>query len=289
MSEKNEEAGKPSPERFRMESLQGFDAVPRDMQDALERFNDDAQEIVHSFLATLELQQPPPIIYHYTNDVGLKGILETGQLWLTDIFSLNDPSELTHGFSVAIDALTSKIAGDSVVAQKFAKNFAVFADQGAIPKVAHFFMCSFSSCGDDLGQWRAYADNGRGYAIGFDAKALENGFTKRDGIPIRNNSTFHIIYNDAQLLGIQSQIIEKMRSLIMLPAGRGLQNDAIKVYMAELQMLLTLHILHTILFFKHEAYANEREFRFLQIHRADEPPPVNVRARRYGLVKYRDF
>jgi hypothetical protein len=289
MSEKNKQSGEPSPEKYRIESLPGFDAVPRDMQDALERFNDDAQEIVHSFLATLESQPPPPIVYHYTNDVGLKGILETGQLWLTDIFSLNDPSELTHGFSVAIDALTSKTAGDSVVAQKFAKNFAVFAEQGAIPKVAHFFMCSFSSCGDDLGQWRAYADNGRGYAVGFDAKALENGFTKRNGIPIPNNSTFHIIYNDAQLLGIQSQIIEKMRSLIMRPAGRGLQNDAIKVYMAELQMLLTLHTLHTILFFKHEAYANEREFRFLQIHKADEPPTVNVRARRYGLVKYRDF
>jgi hypothetical protein len=27
----------------------------------------------------------------------------------------------------------------------------------------------------------------------------------------------------------------------------------------------------------------------LQIHKADEPPTVNVRARRYGLVKYRNF
>jgi hypothetical protein len=80
-----------------------------------------------------------------------------------------------------------------------------------------------------------------------------------------------------------------MRNLIMLPAGRGLQNAAITVYMAELQMLLTLHILHTILFFKHEAYASEREFRFLQIYKADEPPPMKVRARRYGLVKYREF
>jgi hypothetical protein len=30
----------------------------------------------------------PPIVYHYTNDVGLKGIQEVGQLWLTDIFDL---------------------------------------------------------------------------------------------------------------------------------------------------------------------------------------------------------
>jgi Protein of unknown function (DUF2971) len=289
MADKNGGVGEPSQKTYRIQSLPGFDAVPRDMQDALEKFNDEAAEIVQLFLATLELQPPPPIVYHYTNDVGLKGILETGQLWLTDIFSLNDPSELTHGFSVAINALTSKVASDSAVGQKFAKNFAAFAEQGAIPKIAHFFMCSFSSCGDDLGQWRAYADNGRGYAVGFDAKALENGYTKKDGIPIPNNSTFHITYNDAQLLGIQSQIVEKMRNLIMLPAGRGLKNTAINVYMAELEMLLTLHILQTILFFKHEAYAYEREFRFLQIHKANEPPTVKVRARRYGLVRYREF
>lgn len=289
MADKNGHVGEPSSKTYRIQSLPGFDAVPRDMQDALERFNEDAAEIVQSFLATLESQPPPPIIYHYTNDVGLKGILETGRLWLTDIFSLNDPSELTHGFSVAINTLTSKLARDSAVGQIFNKNFAAFAQQGAIPKVAHFFMCSFSSSGDDLGQWRAYADNGRGYAVGFDAKALEDGYTKQGGIPIPNNSTFHITYNDAQLLGIQGQIVEKMHNLIMLPTGRKLKNAAINVYMAELQVLLTLHILQTILFFKHEAYADEREFRFLQIHKANEPPTVEVRARRYGLVKYREF
>jgi hypothetical protein len=238
-----------------MDSLPGFDAVPKDMREALERFNDEAEGIVQSFLATLESQPPPQIIYHYTNDVGLEGILETRQLWLIDIFSLNDPSELTHGFEVAISALTSKVANDSAAGQKFAKNFAAFAQQGAIQRTAHFFMCSFSSCGDDLGQWRAYADNGRGFALGFDAKVLENAFTKKDRIPIPNNSTFHITYDDARLFAIQSQIVEKMRNLILMPSGRGLQDATINVYMAELQMLVTLHMLQSTLFFKHEAYA----------------------------------
>ncbi len=31
----------------------------------------------------------PSLIYHYTNDCGLRGILESGQLWFTDIFNLN--------------------------------------------------------------------------------------------------------------------------------------------------------------------------------------------------------
>jgi hypothetical protein len=78
------------------------------MQEALRTFNHEAERIVHSFLGTLDSQPPAALLYHYTNDVGLRGILETGQIWLTDIFSLNDPSELSHGFSHAI-----KIVGDN--------------------------------------------------------------------------------------------------------------------------------------------------------------------------------
>lgn len=289
MSPRDGQDDQPLAEKYNLERLPGFDAVPPDMQDALEKFNGEAEQIVHSFLETLESQKLPPIIYHYTNDVGLRGILESGQLWLTDIFSLNDPSELIHGFSHAINVLRSRVANGSPESKIFAKNFAAFAQQAAIPKTAHFFMCSFSSCGDDLGQWRAYADNGRGFALGFDAKALEDGFTKKGGTPIPNNSTFHITYNDAQLVEIHRQIIRKMFDLISLPRGRGLQDSAINVYMAELQMLLTLHALQTSLFFKHEAYANEREYRFLQIYKANVPPAVKLRARPYSLVKYREF
>ena len=45
--------------------------------------------------------------------------------------------------------------------------------RGGIEQVAHFFVCCFSKAEEDLGQWRAYADNGRGYSIGFDAHMLE--------------------------------------------------------------------------------------------------------------------
>ena len=289
MTDKDGQVNQPFTEKYRLRRLPGFDQVPRDMQDELEKFNAEAEQIVHSFLGTLESQEPPSIIYHYTNDVGLRGILETGQLWLTDIFSLNDPSELSHGFSHAIKAMNAKAANGPPESRTFAKNFAAFALQGGIQKAAHFFMCSFSSCRDDLGQWRAYADNGRGYALGFDAKALEIGFTKKGKKPIPNNSTFHVIYKDAEVAEIHRQIIEKMFHLISLPRGRNLQNAAINVYMAELQMLLTLHTLRAALFFKHEAYANEKEYRFLQIHKANVPLPVKLKARPYSLVRYREF
>jgi len=102
----------------------------------------------------------------------LRGILEGGQLWLTDVFKLNDPSELRHGFSLAGGVLNNKVADSHPAAKQFAKNFAALVQQGAIERSGHLFLCSFSASGDDLGQWRAYADDGRGYALAFDAKML---------------------------------------------------------------------------------------------------------------------
>lgn len=276
-------------ERYGVEHLPGFNQVPQDMKDALGRFNSEAEQIVHGLLSSMESQEPPPIIYHYTDDRGLNGILEKGQLWLTDAFSLNDPSELSHGFSRSIKALNTKAENGSGAHKIFAKNFSAFAQQQGIQRAAHYFVCCFSTAGDDLGQWRAYADNGRGYALAFETKSLENGFTKKNSKPIPNNSTFRVIYNDAQVESVHHQIIDRVFDLVTLPAGRGLPNDAINVYMAELQMLLTLHVLQSALFFKHEAYAHEQEYRFMQMHRADAPPQVKTRLRPYTLVKYREF
>jgi len=57
-------------------------------------FDRDAEHIVAGFVRALLSQPVPPIIYHYTNDVGLRGIWITVNSGLSDIFSLNDPSEL---------------------------------------------------------------------------------------------------------------------------------------------------------------------------------------------------
>jgi hypothetical protein len=54
--------------------------IPPDLRDALAKFGREAEEIVDAFLTTLEAAPPPPILYHYTNDVGVRGILESGKL-----------------------------------------------------------------------------------------------------------------------------------------------------------------------------------------------------------------
>jgi hypothetical protein len=263
--------------------------IPQAMQDALSQFDADADAIVRAFVQPLELQKVPAVVYHYTNDVGLRGILETGRLWLSDIFSLNDPSELSHGVSHAVKVLDTNAKSGPPESKTFAQHFASFYERG-MEGSAHYFVCSFSSDGDDLGQWRAYADNGRGYALGFDGAVLEDAFTKENGAPIPNNSTHHVTYDDAALSDIHRRMVEKMFGLISLPRGKGMSAASIDEYLKELSITLSLHALRAALFFKHEAYKNEREFRFMQIHRADVPPPeVKRRYRSYELVKYREF
>jgi hypothetical protein len=265
-------------------------AIPQEMADALGKFSDESGRINDTIFNDLvSKRELPPVIYHYTNDLGLRGILETGIFWLTDIFNLNDPSELRYGFSHAINALNDMAATGPPESKFFAEQFEAFDKE--IQNSARYFVCSFSSCGDDLGQWRAYADNGRGYALGFDAKVIEDAFITEGKTRNLDNATFPVIYDGRRLAEIRRQLIERMFHLISLPHGQNLGGDTLKQYLAKLSVLLTHHALYSALYFKHEAYSNEKEYRFLQILPWTDasPPEVKFRSRSYSLVRYREF
>ena len=261
----------------------------QDIQAAVQQFEGKAERLLGSFVGDLP-KDPPETVYHYTNGAGLRGILQSGQIWLSDVFSLNDPSELNHGFGIAVELLNTRAAGKSPVAREFAQGLQSFHRRVGLDKSASYFMGSFSSSGDDLGQWRAYADNGRGYALGFDGKALETAFADQgftvSGLP--NTDTFPITYNDAVLAGLADTIIEAYFGLVDLDAvtrsGVALKD------VATLYTSLTVALVRASMFFKREAYANEKEFRFLQTFPFNETiPQLKSRVRRYSLVPYKEF
>jgi hypothetical protein len=211
------------------------------------QFDDGADEVVSSFVRSLEEEAPPSRIYHYTSDVGMRGILESGMIWLTDIFNLNDPSELRHGVQPAIEILAAAAQSGMPEVGQFSKNMAAML-RGRIEEVASWFVCSFSKSGDELGQWRAYGDNGRGYALGFDGDALEQAFTRRDGIPILGPMTFPITYGDAKLRNMQQSIIAPIIPLLSAPREISLSSKIINEYMSELSISLSVILLRLALF-----------------------------------------
>jgi len=61
-----------------------------------------------------------------------------------------------------VNILNTKAIDGPPESKDFAQAFGAFVREEKYKQLAHYFISSFSFEGNDLGQWRAYADNGRG-------------------------------------------------------------------------------------------------------------------------------
>ena len=218
--------------------------LPKNVADALGQLFQNAQAVYAEFAHKLEAEPTPNVIYHYTDARGLRGILETGKLWFTDIFYLNDPTELRHSLSFAVDFLRKEAAKGSPALKLFLEHLGTMLSRD-IEEIAHFFVCSFSKSSDELGQWRAYADDGRGFAIGFDGKALEEAFAKIKGKLVPGHITFPVTYDDTVLQSMQERIIAKVDDVISRAQGRDLSNDIVENLLHQLVAGLALPLIQT--------------------------------------------
>ena len=102
----------------------------------------------------------PPILYHYCSVETFYNIIINKTLWLTDSFSTNDYME-NRWINKIIDELLPNYINDDNRHQ-FTDVFNQYNINDYIP-----FITCFSEDGDILSQWRAYANDGSGIAIGF--------------------------------------------------------------------------------------------------------------------------
>jgi hypothetical protein len=120
------------------------------------------------------------IIYHYCSSESFISIVNNRTIRFSDINLLNDAEEGRWGYKVFEDAATKVINRDGIpeeVCKLIEGLDEAFVDQidklrfAAGLRFANF-ASSFSTDGDSLSQWRAYADDGRGMAIGFRVSEL---------------------------------------------------------------------------------------------------------------------
>ena len=151
------------------------------MPETTEKFYTEAEITVNAFAANMDAQPPPSTIYHYTDDAGLRGIFEFWEMWITDIFNLNDPTELKHGVMTALDILKAEADGGKPEVKHFSREMAAMFE-GDIERIAHSFVSCFSVDGDHLGDG-VLRRNGKGYALGFDGGVLEQAFVRGHASP----------------------------------------------------------------------------------------------------------
>ena len=112
----------------------------------------------------------PEVLYHYTGQAGLLGIIQNAELWATKVRYMNDATEFNHALALASEILDSLIADEH--ARKLAGTTLRRSLQGL--EDINIFTACFCKDGDLLSQWRGYATEGGGIAIGFDAPELKS-------------------------------------------------------------------------------------------------------------------
>lgn len=113
----------------------------------------------------------PPVtattLYHYCSGNTLLAILQNKTVRACDVDKMNDYLEFKWGLEVLKDAL--KLCEDDTSTEYVGliRDFVETSIGRFVPVIA-----CFSTDGDVLSQWRAYAEDGQGFCIGFSTKSL---------------------------------------------------------------------------------------------------------------------
>jgi hypothetical protein len=117
------------------------------------------------------------ILYHYCSMEAFLGIVQSQTLRLTNMRFMNDSKEISWLYELAKKVLWDKkyrchTDNERRLCDRLLSHCDdLFLDEAFFPD----YNCScFSLNGDSLSQWRAYADDGRGVAIGFSRKYMES-------------------------------------------------------------------------------------------------------------------
>lgn len=258
----------------------------------------DYNKLINSYLG-MQKEKQPLSLFHYTDNFGLKGILENNDLHLTDFSFLNDPNELLSGLETTLETTVGwyqeynkkiirelRKGNDVDENSKYLfldkineKLFNLFKHK----QYLNFNIFSFSQKSDSLAQWKGYTDNGKGYCIGFDYNILKQ-ILQYSPITVLSK----VIYEE----------IEK-RNCIERFANSFFSKDEIfydnlvgdKIFFNEITDMYAFYFFMIMIFFKSEDFQEEEEWRLVLFKTLDvEGIHKSVlKTSRFGLSCYIDL
>jgi len=250
----------------------------------------EVQEAIDSFLP-LWLDKHQLVegsqLYHYTTLQGMQGILNDRALWCGHVSAFNDPLEIQYGRDIAISVLNDAMQQEEredvrtflrkllVQVQAFGKN------------LFHAFVACFCESSELLSQWRAYADRGGGYCLVFHFSSTTMITSNSEKLDEGKPPVFRkVIYDEEQ----QRELIQQYVNCVIVGTKRSFDKKIPdKSYQAAVMALQAANaILDMLIFFKHKAFKEEKEWRLIRVT-AENHQPENLRFRKFegGLVPYR--
>ena len=266
--------------------------IPPPLKAAIEQFRkwNEAQLLLEQTKNVVEVP-----LYHYTDGQGLKGILESETFWFTDYRHLNDPSELTHGMDMAHAAARDIATGADGRVRIFLDCLSDMFSQhnfvNVTPDTLEFFIASFSRERDDLGQWRNYAGNGRGFALGLAPRIFDIEENKNPK-PTDAVVVGPVIYDVHEAKQRHRQSLEEAAAIFLGTANANstlVANKSIGIpFMQDMSReIIASPLIWNALTTKHPAYKHECEVRMIMLgQRKNLLPNIRTRLRGNEIVPY---
>lgn len=214
-------------------------------------------------------------IFHYTNANSFCAICQSASIRLTDYRYLNDPSEYRYAVEVITEYVTDRIQKPRSHYKDILK---VVNNLFTKPPRANFFVFSLSVSESSLGCWRAYGNDGHGFAIGIDRpQHLRAEWSKAE----LHVGLGKVVYAEKEQRDLINSIIKAVFNVIRNADKLSKMDRAVVGQMLHIQLLLAAP------FIKHHTYSDEKEVRYVFWQHQDEKSiPIEVGAFGTGLRPY---
>ena len=190
------------------------------------------------------------ILYHYTKSNGINGIINHNCFWATKSDFLNDPNEFSY-----IQGIIEEVCRDTIKSPALKEMFLADSIYTKHEKPREYFVLSFSKCRDSITMWSEFGSK-TGYNIGF----------RSDEIIARIEEAAEIAYH-----GLVVYNPRRQRQLIQ---------RNICSYLPKFQKTAEVYAM----FFKHEGFAEEEEYRF--VFKKQKDTTVYFRAKDGFMLPY---
>ncbi len=203
----------------------------------------------------------PEIVYHYCSLDSFYSIIKNSTIRLTNISKSNDRDEIRYCFDAFEDTLRKSCMEfaqkyiDNIEVKKFFSeiDYDSLVSRAVINESLIYYVACFSSEADLLSQWRGYANDGKGIAIGFYSR---NFISAKDLKNIKYNK---IIYDmNTVKLGLHDYIIEKLKKANL----KAKNNLSISPYIDAINDIIS-GMVYNAVFYKNPVFQEENEWRLV--------------------------
>jgi hypothetical protein len=207
------------------------------------------------------------ILYHYCDPTAFLNIIQSKKLWLSNLMNMSDYDERYWAERIMNEELSR--LKDNYAPEVVQELYDQYNVQRFSP-----YICCFSTDGDLLSQWRAYADDGHGFAIGFDSEAIP--YSKRLPMMAFSKETMlslhSVEYNEEKQRNIIRQLIRAALERISIMRGHP-EQAASEINQSQASDMATMLLRETAMdnltgfatIAKNPAFAEEKEYRLIHM------------------------